>query len=176
MINLLLSLLIATTPLPRQHLIEWNAARKLTWDDFKAAPSAGSPNAALTSSSINIEFGYDENGMQYAIKCRFDKNRSWVKVRTVTVLTHEQGHFDIAELHARKLNKALTRYVFNGKTVNDDVNKIYDTLMEAHHAYQNQYDQETNFSRNKEKQEVWNKQIASELKALNAFADYGKKK
>ena len=174
MIQFLVSLLLTSVTFPQQNLVDWNASRKLTWDDFKAVPVPGSSNAALTSSSINIEFGYDENGLQYSIKCRFDKNRSWVKVKNTIVLEHEQGHFDIAEIHARKLNKALRKYAFNSKTVSDDVNKIYDTLMEAHNAYQNQYDQETDFSRNKEKQAAWLKKVADELKDLAPYQDYKK--
>ncbi len=35
--------------LPREdNYIEWNPARKLTWNDFKGAPDASSTNAALT--------------------------------------------------------------------------------------------------------------------------------
>jgi hypothetical protein len=65
-------------------------------------------------------------------------------------------------------------YKFNSNTVSDDVNKIYDSLMKAHHEAQNLYDQETDFSRNKPKQEEWQKKIADELKGMQAFAGYKK--
>ncbi len=176
MVQYLFTLVLATiSVLPQGRFIEWKADRKLTWGDFKAPPDGASPNAALTSSTIDIEFGFDDNGLLYAIKCRFDRNRSWVKVRTPAVLAHEQGHFDIAELHARKLNKALKAYTFNRRTVNRDVNRIYDTLIAAHHEAQNLYDLETDFSRNREKQEAWSKKIAAELKVLDVYAGYTKK-
>ena len=81
----------------QSNLIEWNAERKLTWEDFKAQPDKTSTNAALTSSSINIEFGYTNTGLKYNIKCRFDKNLSWGRIKNDYILAHEQGHFDIAE-------------------------------------------------------------------------------
>ena len=156
------------------NLIDWNAARKLSWEDFKGPVDAESKNAALTSSSINIEFGYDDDGLEYSIKCAFNKQKSWVRIRNNEVLAHEQGHFDLAELHARKLYKAMKAYKFNANTVSKDVNTIYDSLMNAHHEAQNLYDAETDYSRNKVKQEEWQKKIADELKDLQAFANYKK--
>jgi hypothetical protein len=156
------------------NLVDWTASRKLTWDDFKASPDPTSTNAALTNSSINVEFGYDDQELQFTIKCRFDKAKSWVRVRTNEILAHEQGHFDMAELHARKLNKALKVYRFNPKTVSEDVNRIYDSVMTMHHTAQSEYDKETDFSRNKEKQVLWQKKIAEDLQQLKAFASYSK--
>lgn len=167
-------LLAGFTGIGQANLIEWTAARKLTWDDFKASPDPASSNAALTSSSINVEFGYDDEELQYTIKCRFDKHKSWVRVRNAAILQHEQGHFDMAEIHARKLNQALKGYRFNAKTVSDDVNRIYDSVMVLHHAAQNEYDRETDFSRNKEKQAVWLKKIAEDLQASRPYAGYNK--
>jgi hypothetical protein len=173
-VQLFTLLLVASTLQQNNSLIDWNASRKLTWEDFKGPVDAESKNAALTSSSINIEFGYDETGLEYSIKCSFNKQKSWVRIRNNEVLAHEQGHFDLAELHARKLFKAMKAYKFNAKTVSNDVNKIYDSLMQAHHEAQNQYDNETDYSRNKVKQEEWQKKIADELKGLQAFSAYKK--
>lgn len=150
----------------------WNAARKLSWEDFKASPDPGSGNAALTNTSINIEFGYDDAQLQYSIRCTFDKNRSWVRIRNNEVLAHEQGHFDIAEIYARRLNKAMKAYRFNARTVSRDVNSIYNNLMALHRQIQNEYDKETDFSRNKSKQEEWLKKIRQQLQDLAAYAGY----
>lgn len=154
--------------------IKWSETRKLDWSDFKAKPDPASANAAMTNSIINIEFNFDDNSLDYTISCRFDKNRSWVKVRTVPVLQHEQGHFDIAEIYARKLAKEMSGYKFNPATVKDDVNNIYDRIMKVYQQEQQQYDQQTDFSRNREKQAEWLTRIAADLKSLQAFAGYGK--
>jgi hypothetical protein len=176
MIISFISLLVFTfSSIQHNDVIAWNAARKLRWDDFKGTPDTQSPNAALTSSSITIDFGYDETGFEYSIKCNFDKKRSWVKIRNDEILLHEQGHFDIAELYARKLNKVMKDYHYNVKTASEDVNKIYENMMKEHQETQNTYDLETNYSRDRVKQEEWHKKIAADLKGLQAFAAYGKK-
>jgi hypothetical protein len=167
------SWLLLTLMLVQQgNLVLWSAARKLSWEDFKASPDPRSSNAALTSSSINIEFGYDDERLQYAIRCAFDKTRSWVRVRNSDVLAHEQGHFDIAEIHARKLNKAMREYRFNARTVSQDVNGIYDNIMNLHRDVQNQYDKETDYSRNRSRQEEWLKKIQQQLHDLASYANY----
>jgi predicted secreted Zn-dependent protease len=165
-------LLLFVTGVQTHELIAWHASRKLTWADFKGTPDAHSTNAALTSSNIHVDFGYNEEGFQYTIQCNFDKHRSWVRIRNSDVLVHEQGHFDIAELYARKLNKALKAYRFNAKTAAHDLNQLYEGLMKEHRQLQTQYDQETDHSRNKPRQEEWLKKIAADLKSLEGFANY----
>jgi len=174
MIPLLFLILLPLIEPNQTHLIEWSNARKLTWNDFQGKPNDESDNAALTSSNINFQFGYGSAGFNYTISCRFDKNQSWVKVKSDHVLAHEQGHFDIAEIHARKLNKALKEYKYNRNTVSQDVNKIYEDIMKKHHETQSIYDKETDHSRNSAKQEEWYKKIANDLKSLEAYADYKK--
>ncbi len=112
--TIILIWLLSWQSVPQQSpSIPWSEARKLSWSDFKARPDAASANAAMTNSIINIEFNFDDTSLDYTISCRFDKNRSWVKVRTVSVLEHEQGHFDIAEIYARVLAKEMKQYRFN---------------------------------------------------------------
>jgi hypothetical protein len=154
------------------NLIDWSADRPLTWSDFKGTPDRTSPNAALTHSSINVEFGFNEKGMTHTIKCRFNKSLSWGRIKNDYILNHEQGHFDIAEIHARLLHKALLDYSFNAKTVNDDVTKIYNKVVDAHVKLQKSYDAQTNHSIDTAQQNVWDKKIDSLLKVLKPFADY----
>ena len=153
--------------------IPWNASRKLTWPDFKSRPDYNSTNAALTSSKIVFNYGYgSEKGFTFTISCLFDKNNSWGKVKTDYILSHEQGHFDIAEIYARKLHKALKGYSFNANTVAKEVPAMYQKLMREESELQNQYDSETNYSRDKEQQAAWLEKIQHELDKLKEFAGY----
>jgi hypothetical protein len=159
--------------LPENTFIDWKADYKLMWDDFKAPPDKNSPNAAETSTAIKFDFSYDGSNLKYHITCQFDKNKSWGRVKIDYILSHEQGHFDIAEIFARKLNKSLKEYtVGNVGNLNKEVNKIYDNTMHQLHNMQVAYDTETNFSINKARQEEWLKKISSELKDLEAYANY----
>jgi len=157
-----------------QDLIEWNGNQRLTWTDFKGRVPVNAANAALTNTAINVEFGFSKKGMTYSIKCRFDKTKSWVRIKNDLVLGHEQGHFDIAEIHARKLNKALKEYKFNSRTVNNDVNRIYENVMKQHHSFQSEYDQATDFSRKVDKQTEWLAKIEKDLKSLDDYREYTK--
>jgi len=154
-------------------LIDWNADRKLTWDDFKAKPDKNSPNAALTGTNIKFNFSYSsDKGFRFHISCQFDKNSSWGRIKTDYILSHEQGHFDIAEIYARKLFKALKEYRPDVDKANKEVNKIYEKIMNELHDAQLQYDRETNFSINKPEQNRWLIKISDELKNSEAYADY----
>lgn len=169
----LVSLLLASFVSDDQgNLIPWKADRRLTWADFKAKPLQGTDNAALTSSNINFNFGYGTKGFTYSISCNFDKSRSWARVKTDYILAHEQAHFDIAEIHARKLNKALAKYQYNEQTASKDLNKIYDQIMAEHHQMQLLYDKETNHSILQDKQKEWLKKVSEQLKSLEAYANY----
>ena len=154
------------------NLVDWDASRKLTWSDFKAAPDPSSGTAALTYSSINVEFGYNNSGLTHSIKCRFNKSLSWGRIKNDYILKHEQDHFDLAEVHARMLHKAMQEYSFNSKTVSADLNTIYNAVMKKHVSAQQEFDQQTNHSLIAEKQKEWDKKIDSLLKTYQAYANY----
>jgi predicted secreted Zn-dependent protease len=161
-----------TMPFQNTSLIEWNAGRKLTWNDFKGEVPRNSTVAALTSTAINIDFGYYNESLRFHIRCRFDKEASWGRIKNDYILSHEQGHFDIAEIYARKLNAALKNYTTTPDRVKKDVNEIYQDLMQQHNDRQDLYDQETNFSKDQKQQQLWLQEIAVELKALQDHANY----
>jgi len=151
--------------------IEWTPQR-LTWSDYKAKPSASSDAAAITSTALGMEYHVRSNTLTFKITCRFSKKRSWGRHKTEYILLHEQGHFDITEIFARKLAKELRAYKFNSKKFQDDLNKIYTKVMEDKEKFQNQYDDETDYSRNKIMQAEWLKIIQKELEALEEWADH----
>jgi Bacterial protein of unknown function (DUF922) len=151
-------------------LIEWKAERKLVWSDFKAAPDPGMRAAALSGTSIQVDFEFSDLSMNYHIRCAFDQNHSWGRVRNGYILSHEQLHFDIAELYARKLNKALGAYKGRGKKAEKEVNSTYQEIMRSYRHAQEQYDRETDFSINRGQQSNWSAKIKMEL---NEWRNYG---
>lgn len=154
------------------NIIEWSASRKLTWADFKGAPDPSSTNAALTNSSITLGSEYSNKGLKFSIKCKFNKLLSWGRIRNEYILNHEQGHFDIAEAHARLLNKNLNGYVFNSKTAGDDIQNIYNETMKEHVSMQKQYDLITNHSLDSAEQNKWDNKIKALLTNLDDYAEY----
>ena len=162
---LLLSLL-------EEDFIKWNESRKLTWDDFKAAPQKMGSTAAMTTTHLGFSYNVAQGKITYKIDCQFEKNKSWGLVKNDWILKHEQGHFDIAEIFARKLNKGVGEYQFNKNAFQKDLDVIYKSVIDEKEKYQQQYDDETDYSRNKPKQEEWFKKIETELKQNKSWAGY----
>ncbi len=155
-----------------EELMAWNAARKLTWSDYKASPNPESDAAASTTTYLAIDYNISSTSFSYKIQSLFSKTRSWGLHKTNYILSHEQGHFDIAEVFARKLHKKMGEYKFNKKTYQKDLRKIYDEVTDEKEEVQNQYDRETRHSINKEKQAEWLKKIAEMLEEYKDYADY----
>lgn len=157
---------------PNAGLVDWSADRRLSWTDFQGRPDPATGNAALTSTNINIDYSYNRQELKYSIRCQFDPAKSWGRVRNNHILGHEQAHFDIAEIHARLLYKMLKNYKFHAATVNDDIAKIYDGVMQQHHDMQAAYDGETDYSRKPSIQRDWEERIAGTLEGLADYAGY----
>ena len=155
-----------------EDIINWNENQKLSWADYKGKAKTGSDAAASTATYLGIEYNFTRNGFDYKITCSFSKSKSWGLHKTDYILAHEQGHFDIAEIFARKLNKQMSEYVFNKNTFKDDLKKLYLSLTDEKDAFQNKYDEETNHSINQVRQTEWLKKIDDLLKELKAYSNY----
>lgn len=172
LIILLLIPVILSAQSKDEELLEWSTSKKLTWNDYKANPDPASDAAASTTTYLSIEYNITLKSFGYKIRSRFSKTRSWGLHKTDYILTHEQGHFDIAEIFARKLNKLMKEYKFDWRTYKDELKKIYQGVMNEKEEMQNKYDEETNHSINKEKQEDWLKKIEKMLEEYKDFSDY----
>ena len=155
-----------------EELLKWDADRTLTWDDYKAAPDTSSDFAASTTTYLNADYVFTSDGFTFKIHSWFSKTNSWGLVKTAYILKHEQGHFDIAELFARKLYKELRKYKYNKQTAGEDVSAIYNRITKEKAQLQSDYDAETNHSLNKEKQKEWLKKIEGLLEEYAAWSNY----
>jgi len=155
-----------------EELVDWKASRKLSWSDYKANPDRGSGAAASTTTYLGIEYSIKDKTLSYKIQCSFSKDRSWGLNKTDYILAHEQGHFDIAEIFARKLNKELSEYSFNTSSCKKDLQEIYERIVKEKEDMQNAYDRETNHSIKKDKQTEWLKKIAALLDEYAAYTNY----
>lgn len=149
--------------------VSWNENFRLTWADFKGKVPPGEPTAATTASGISYSYSanllHHEVHLDFEVNAYFYPNESWYKpqVCNENTLAHEQLHFDITELYARRMREKLRRTSFSDD-VKEEVRKIYRDILHELQEYQEKYDWQTNFSRNWEKQLEWNKKIANALK------------
>ena len=151
--------------------IPWHNERKLTWEDFLATSPANTSDAALTTTYVGFSFSKNRDVINYKIECKFQKSKSWGRVKTEYILKHEQGHFDIAEIFARKLNKEIKEYLSKSNN-HEGMNPIYSKLMQEKRDMQSLYDSESNHSINKAKQAEWNEKIEDLLDELEAYKKY----
>jgi Bacterial protein of unknown function (DUF922) len=172
-VSLVLPLSLAVHLQKEDNTILWNSGHRLVWSDFRGSPDGGRDDAALTSSGIEFSYRIDgRGGFTWHIACLFDKNKSWVRVKNDYILAHEQGHFDITEIFARKLNRQLKEYHVNRDQVTKEVPALYQAIMKEQFEMENRYDEETDNSRIKNKQAAWLEKIKRDLNASERYADY----
>ncbi len=155
-----------------EEMIPWTVERLLTWDDFKSPPRTGTDAVASTSTTLGLNYMLKGGQLEYEITCNFSKKRSWGLVKTDYILAHEQAHFDITELFARKLHQQLMAYTPNRKTFQKDINTIYENVVKSKEAFQKLYDGETDHSRRRVRQEEWLVRIDDMLFETEALANY----
>jgi len=175
MINVLQILLFIVFSQSVEYSILWNENSRLTWADFKGKPDKNIDAAALTASGITVDLSAKTTqtellNFNVLVEARFYPDKSWYKRESASsfVLAHEQLHFDITELHARKLRRILDHA---NLTVNikREVSKLNDIINEELKEMQQEYDRDSNFSRNKDTQRKWQDFVHNELRKLSKY-------
>lgn len=148
--------------------VQWNSKRRLTWADFKGEPKSKQSVVALTASGISYKFSTDlKNGqmvVDFEVTAYFYPEKSWYcpEFSDAVILSHEQLHFHISEVFARKMRERLAKTKFSNN-IKTEVSELYSQVVEELNQFQNQYDKETNFSRNREQQLLWNQKVSDIL-------------
>ena len=99
----------------KNDFILWQENKKLKIQDFKAENNdtvkVNRQQFLGAISAIRIEyssFQRNKNSVpDFSIKTYFDPNESWMLLKNDYVLQHEQIHFDLTELYARKMRKSV---------------------------------------------------------------------
>lgn len=159
-----------------QNRITWNS-EPLTWENFIGEPDPSNPFHANTSSGLSYSWSMKTSGSEtefiYDVGAFFFPEESWVKQGKLTnnLLIHEQLHFDITELHARKLRKAMEEFdLKKTKNVKAALQAIYKRTETERAIMQNKFDAETRHSMDEAEQLKWQKFIQQELLKLKEFS------
>lgn len=171
----------------KDEFILWQENKKLKIQDFKAdnkdTIKVNRKQFLGAISAIRIEyssFQKNKNSVpDFSIKTYFDPNESWMLLKNDYVLQHEQIHFDLTELYARKMRKSVES--LQQKKVSNL--EIYKKKLN----YWNQMSQQTNNAFDKEnndsytlkngtfflnknpKQKEWKNKIENELNGMTEF-------
>ncbi len=156
-------------------VMSWNESYKLSWADFNGKPNHDISAVAITASGISFGFSVRETDSKVIsftteVHCHFYPEQSWYKPDQADshVLGHEQLHFDITELYARKFRQRISQLKVSNnikrelRALNKAINKELALL-------QNKYDTESNYSRNFENQAKWKQYVAEELKKFSKY-------
>lgn len=160
---------------PVEETLTWNASNKLTWADFKASPDTDSDAVALTASGITFGYSVKTSGERIVdfsttVEAHFYPNKSWYfkDKGNAYILEHEQLHFDITELYARKFRQQLATLKVN-QNIKAQMNRLHTAINKVVNDTQTKYDKETQHSINAVKQREWNNFIKKELDKLDQF-------
>lgn len=154
-----------------QDKIFWNENRKLVWADFQ---SPAKPNTSQAAATTFCGISYLLNSStkkftdeQVKIQSFFIPSKSWAHAehKTDNVLMHEQSHFDIAELFARRFRKIISDKSLDVKSLQRYYERIYDDYKE----YQQDYETVTNHGRIRDKQLEYSRKIDEEIEELSGF-------
>lgn len=149
--------------------LEWNEFHALSWEDFQGKPEKNAAGDAGTSVQIKAKPYLVKKKVKYDVYTVFNKNKSWKRDQSPLLLAHEQLHFDLAEVYARKIRKRISE--LSSKGVNDIklYNREIQFLLEESNEADRQYDIETLHGMLDKKQAAWQKKIKEELSALKDF-------
>lgn len=152
------------------NIIVWQQNHKLQWEDFQGSPPSSDKigfEKAGTASGIYLESDfYDDEIPYFIVLAKFYKKDSWTISNDASILLHEQLHFDITELFARKIRKCFSELQAGGETDTDAYIRVYYKLDAAKDAYHDKYDLETHFIPDSSKQLQWAENVHKELEKL----------
>lgn len=145
----------------------WNTNTKLCWADFQQPVDLKINKQALTTCDLKVSVDYDGTNFNPIIQALFIPNLSWSKSSdSEALLAHEQLHFDITELHARKLRLLFSKLKNPQNLKNEDFQKIINNAFQDWQQMEEDYDRSTNHGLIVVNQKIWETTIA---KAIEQF-------
>lgn len=147
---------------------------------FAFSVAIDSPAASV----VNIQpviYQVNENTWYYNISALFSKNESWMLVRSHDILAHEQIHFDIFELYARKMRKLFAETLKSnfiddaGGDLTNQISHGFEQYLQQLNDLQVEFDRQTMklTGKNQSILEVnaqWRNRIRSEIQAMSDYA------
>lgn len=179
--SLFLLLLICGSSFAQRNLekVSWNENKPLSWKDFRGEADANSTFHANSNTGITYSWRLNTvNGvvaLEYEVCSNFYPDLSWVVAGSdnLYLLKHEQLHFDISELHARKLRKKLADLPISwlGKDPRTKLNGFYEKIDNERREMQTRFDRESQHSINKEAEAKWRKYVYEELEKYRNYKE-----
>jgi hypothetical protein len=153
--------------------LRWVHHPALSWSDFKgrAPRNTGEPSAE-TDTGFRVQLECLQNALDIRVEAEFYTGTSWVKQarKSAELLRHEQGHFDITELYARKMRRTVRDANIgcaDDRKAESAGRRIFDQLDREWEKAEKQYDADTKDGTDLTRQKEESERIANTLAALN---------
>ena len=150
----------------------------LTWNDFREENSYDKYPYKLAKTHWELKVVAEDSckcetqKLSVKVYALFIPDFSWVResaIKNKAVLAHEQLHFDIVEVFARRLRKQLQQL----KATHNDYQKLTDRekrkTLRALRSVQEDYDQETSGGNKIMTQQKWKNKIDNNLAELDTY-------
>ena len=186
-LGLLVLFLVSPVLAQSTQLIPWDSQQPIDWGDFQGTPPA---NASQLSEAAGIHMTIKWH-TQYSARCGTSGGYTWIGAvedvivsntmnprfswvisskATPTVLRHEQYHFNLNEVYARRLAETLADIQVSAATaesamslLDEQIKRSADGILDRLSAIQDRYDAETSNSTNAAAQAQWEHDIDSWL-------------
>lgn len=173
--------------------LQWDSNRPLTWNDFMGTVDPNAPADVKAGTSYGLTYKYDFNVRRTEEGCFFEitdihaeaifrQGSSWVRPgqQTPVLLKHEQGHFDIVQIHKLQFDERVRTMVGTGGPCEGAtdaeirafirarivglVQPIFDVVFDFHERTQERYDNQTQHGTISDMQDIWNQVIQNSLR------------
>ncbi len=149
----------------------WQKGRRLTWDDYKGKKQKRFAAASTVYSMYRTIYINADKNIVASVKAVFYPKDSWKNSYIDdALLAHEQRHFDIVELYARKLRKQLNEIKVKDKNdAEQKLDSLYTIIDKEMDAFQDKYDEDTDYSMAHDEQHTWIKKIDADIESLATY-------
>ena len=156
--------------------LPWSATRRLAWADFQGIPPTRGDESALTSYSLFHGVTCTGRSFEFRVVAAFLPRQSWVKPAIVAnptesarTLRHEQTHFDLSEVHARRMRRYFSELFEPCMKTAEELGSLAERFVREESAAQRRYDEETSHGRVTRKQADWDAEVGRLLASLTKF-------
>jgi hypothetical protein len=157
--------------------IPWSANRPLTWDDFRGPAPLDGVEGARTVYLLSYESRCRGIDFTFSVTAVVLPSRSWVKPRVLStpaesarILQHEQTHFNLTEVYARRMRRFFRELYNPCGLIDERLKESVERFVQEEADAQRRYDDETGYGLKPQVQERWDRDIATMLTELAAFA------
>ena len=161
--------------------VAYSSNSPFNWEMFKGKinpnhlDEMGKNTGAVTVSSLTYETEVRGKNATVKVSALFHPFESWTRYPKLDnpdeALNHEKRHFDICEIYARKIRKALSSSRYYQSNFNEELSDLFKKTVKEYREEQMRYDKDTKHSIDQEQQKKWDAKIDSRLTELSKYSN-----